>query len=79
MRTVSFQGGQLTAGQRRQLAFQQQTRAAFLSPVLEQQLTDALAAADRFKEQGGKYDDPNKFRHDYATKGTPWVGDCFGF
>jgi hypothetical protein len=79
MRTVSQQGLQLSAAQRRQLAFQQQTRAAFLNPVLEQQLADALAAADRFKEQGGKYENPNKYHVESTAKGTPWVGDCFGF
>lgn len=79
LRTLSFSGHDISASQRRALAFQQQIRAAFLNPVLEQQLTDALAAVDRFKEQGGKYEHPNKFRHDYATKGTPWVGDVFGY
>lgn len=78
MRTVSFQGIQLSAAQRRQLAFQQQARASILNPVLEHQLIEALAAADRVREQGGKYENPNKFSLDYATKGTPWLGDVFG-
>jgi len=41
MRTVSFQGTQLTSGQRRRLDEQQRTR-AFMSPVLQQQVTETL-------------------------------------
>lgn len=79
MKTVSFQGTQLTAGQRRSMAFQQQTRAAFLNPVLQQQVDQAMAEMDRRKAQGLKAENPNKYTLDYATKGTPWLGDVFGF
>ena len=79
MRTVSHQGLQLSASQRRQLAFQQQSRAAFLNPVFQQQLDEALANLDRLQAQGLKAENPNKYSLDYQTKGTPWCGDVFGF
>jgi hypothetical protein len=79
MRTVSFQGTQLTSGQRRQLAFQQQARAAFLNPVLEQQVEQGMAALERHLASGKPYEDPNKYHVESTDKGTPWVGDCFVF
>ena len=77
MKTVSFQGTQITAGQRRQLAFQQQTRAAFLNPVLAESIDQTIQLLAERKEQGAK---PERvwFR-DYESKGTPFVGDCFGY
>lgn len=79
MKTVSFQGAQLSAGQRRQLAFQQQTKTAFLNPFLADQIEQTIAAVDRMKEQGIKGENPNKFTLESTTKGTPWVGDAFGY
>lgn len=69
MRTVSFQGTQLTPGQRRQLAFQQQARAS-ANPDLHKQ-------APRLHE--APQDDPYRFRLDYQPKCTPWLGDVFGY
>jgi len=54
MRTVSFQGGQLTPGQRRNLEFQQRLKPAFLNPVLCQQVQETLKAVEVRKEQGIK-------------------------
>lgn len=79
LRTVSFKGAQLSAGQRRQLAFQQQIKSSFLNPILVEQMEQTLAAVDRMREQGIKGENPNKFKHESTTKGTPWVGDAFGY
>ena len=54
MRTVSFQGAQLTSGQRRRLAEQQQVRASFINPILAQQVEQTLKAVETRKEQGVK-------------------------
>lgn len=54
MKTVSFQGVQLTAGQRRNLQFQNQVRKAFMSPVLAEQVEQTLKAVEARKEQGIK-------------------------
>lgn len=54
MRTVSFQGIQLTSGQRRRLAEQQQVRTSFINPVLAQHVEQTLKAVEARKEQGVK-------------------------
>lgn len=72
MKSVSFQGVQLSAGQRRTLALRQQVRRQFLAPELEESVQLALRRAE---EQG----DDRKFRLESVSRGTPWVGDCFGF
>ncbi|OLU30706.1 hypothetical protein BVH03_09455 [Pseudomonas sp. PA15(2017)] len=79
MRTVSFQGTQLTAGQRRQMEQRQQAKPAFLAPHLQQMLDDSAREIARMKEQGTQGENPNKFKLDYQVKGTPWLGDVFGF
>lgn len=68
LRTVSLQGTQLTASERRRLAFQQQARAS-ANPDLHKQ-------APRLHE--APQDDPYRYRLDYQSKGTPWLGDVFG-
>lgn len=75
MRTVSFQGSQLSASDRRRLALQQHVR-SFMTPALQQQVHQTLAAVDRLRES--PQDDPYRFRLDYQSKGTPWLGDVFG-
>lgn len=76
MRTVSFQGTQLSANQRRQLAFQQQAKASFLNPELQQMLADSLAEQERRKALGIK---PERIWFvERNEKGTPWLGDVFG-
>lgn len=54
LKTVSMQGTQLSLGQRRQLAFQQQTHQSFMSSVLANQVKDTLKAVEALKEQGAK-------------------------
>lgn len=77
MKTVSFQGTQLSASQRRNLAFRDQTRASFLNSTLQQQVADTEAALAKAKEQGAK---PEKlWTTIHRSKGTPFVGDAFGF
>lgn len=76
MRTVSFQGVQLTAGQQRRQAFQKQVKTAFLSAPLQNMLDESFAELDRRKEQGVK---PERIWFvDRIEKGTPWLGDVFG-
>ncbi|MCY1278773.1 hypothetical protein D9M68_226380 [compost metagenome] len=79
MKTVSFQGTQLSAGQRRQLAFQQQAQQAFLNSVLQQQMVEAEARLRAYQDAGGRGENPNKFKLEHQSKGTPWLGDVFGF
>ncbi len=52
MRTVSFQGDQLTSGQRRRFELQQRLKHAFINPILEQQVQETLKAVEARKEQG---------------------------
>lgn len=53
MRTVSFQGVQLTQGQRLRLEQQQRVK-AFMAPVLVDLVADTLKAVEVRKEQGIK-------------------------
>lgn len=78
MRTVSFQGTQLSASQRRRLAMQQQAK-PFLNTHLAQQVEQTLEAVDTLREEGTQGENPNKFRHDTTSRGTPYVGDLFGY
>ena len=54
MKTVSFQGDQLTSGQRRNLEFQQRAKQLFLESPLQQQVQETIKAVDALKEQGIK-------------------------
>lgn len=78
LRTVSFQGTQLTEAQRRRLAMQQQAR-PFLNTHLAQQVEETLAAVDKMREEGTQGENPNKFRFESESRGTPWLGDVFGY
>lgn len=53
MRTVDFQGTQLTSGQRRRLADQKKLIAS-MTNVISQQVTETLQLLERRKEQGVK-------------------------
>ncbi|GAA0427435.1 hypothetical protein HBO00_24625 [Pseudomonas sp. WS 5407] len=76
MRTVSFQGVQLTAGQKLRAQQQQHVR-AFMSPVLAQQVADTLAVIELRKEQGAK---PEKLWFpDRQEHGTPSIAEWMGF
>lgn len=76
LRTVSFQGTQLTSRQRRRLQQQQQAR-AFVNPVLQQQMNDTFAELDRRKQQGIKPE--RQWFLDRQERGTPCVAEMFGF
>lgn len=77
MRTVSFQGVQLTTGQRRRLAEQQQVHASFINPVLAQQVEQTLKAIDARKEQGVK---PERIWFvERQEIGTTCVAEWMGF
>lgn len=51
MKTVSFQGSQLTSGQRRQLEFRRQTQTSFLNVHLQETVNRAIVAADEYAER----------------------------
>lgn len=77
MRTVSFQGATLSGRERRSSQLRQQVRAAVNQSVLQQQVAATLNALEQHKEQGGK---PEKVWSTISNeKGTPWVGDVFGW
>ena len=77
MRTVSFQGTQLTSGQQRRLAEQQQVRAFFINPVLAQQVEQTLKAVEERKEQGIK---PERiWTLERQETGTTSVAEWMGF
>ncbi|MGX5219387.1 hypothetical protein ACVTMO_12205 [Pseudomonas segetis] len=77
MRTVSFQGTQLSASERRSLELRRQVQASFLNPALQVQVDQTFEYLDKRKEQGAK---PEKiWVLDYSTKGTPFLGDVFGY
>lgn len=75
-RVVSFQGTQLTPSERRLLEQQRQVR-SFMNPVLQQQVEATLAKVDQLRAES--QDDPYRYRLEYHAKGTPFVGDAFGF
>lgn len=77
MRTVSFQGVQLSAGQRRNLAFQQHTRTAFLNPILAESVEKALADSERRKEQGIKPE--HQWFVERQEKGTACIAEWMGY
>lgn len=77
MRMVSFQGTQLSASERRSLEFRQQVRSSFINPVLQAQVDLTLANLDQRKEEGAK--PVRVWFPDRTEKGTPFVGDVFGF
>lgn len=78
MKTVSFQGSQLTTSDRRRLAERQQVVAsAFLNPVLQNQLQVAIHRLEERKEQGFK---PEKFWFvERQEQGTTCVAEWMGY
>ncbi|KPX97517.1 hypothetical protein ALO62_200055 [Pseudomonas amygdali pv. myricae] len=78
MKTVSLQGIQLSAGQRRMLEQQRHVR-EFMNPVLTQQVSETLAVIEARKEQGVK---PEKiWFHDRQSswQGTISVAEWMGY
>lgn len=78
MKTVSLQGTQLSASERRRLDLQRRYKAT-PNPNLMQMVDEACSAADKLREEGNQGENPNKFRHDTTSRGTPYVGDLFGY
>lgn len=77
MTIVSFQGLQLTPGQRQRLELEKKTRIAFMSPVLAGQLQEALEAVEARKEQGTK---PERiWFQERLEKGTPSIAEWMGY
>ncbi|MGN2407756.1 hypothetical protein ACTACD_18530 [Pseudomonas syringae] len=77
MRTVSFQGVQLTSGQQRRLSEQLQLRGSFINPVLAQQVEQTLKAVEARKEQGVK---PERiWLVERQETGTTCVAEWMGF
>lgn len=77
MRTLNYHDTDLTAGQRRNLAFQQQVRTSFLNPILAESVDQALAAVELRKEQGAK---PEKFWFvERQEKGTACIAEWMGY
>lgn len=77
MKTVSFQGDQLTPGQRRNLEFQQRSRQVFLKSVLQEQVQETLKAVEALKEQGAK---PERIWFvERQEMGTTCVAEWMGF
>jgi len=84
MRTVSFQGTQISNSQRRNMAFQQQVRGSFLNVHLRETTDQALAEAAAIRDAEDK-----KFRFDrYETDqllaqlkriSAPACCDLFGY
>ena len=72
-----LQGATLSGSERRSSQLRQQVRAAVNQSVLQQQVAATLNALEQHKEQGGK---PEKVWSTISNeKGTPWVGDVFGW
>lgn len=76
MRTVSFQGAQLSDGQRRVLEQQRQIRSA-MNPVLAAQVAATIAVLEARKEQGAK---PEKQWYLVSQEyGTPCIAEWLGY
>ncbi len=76
MRTVSFQGAQLSEGQRRTLEQQRRVR-AFMNPVLNEQVAQTIAVLEVRKEQGAK---PEKQWFLVSQEyGTPCIAEWMGY
>ncbi len=77
MRTVSFQGAQLTSGQKRRLAEQQRVQNSFINPVLAQQVEQTLRVVEARKEQGVK---PERIWFvERQETGTTCIAEWMGF
>jgi hypothetical protein len=77
MRTVSFQGGQLTRSQRERLEQSRRVQQSVNTTVLQRQVAETLAAAQQRKDQGTKPE--RQWFVVINERGTPCVADAFGF
>lgn len=74
MLTVSFQGTRLTPSERRRLEQQRCARAAFPAPSIAELVPLELVSSTRSVP-----DVVRPWSVDFVARGTPFVGDCFGF
>lgn len=74
---VSFQGSQISPGQRRDVMFREKCRPAFLNTVLADQVSETIRAVEVRKEQGVKPEQLWFF--DFETKGTCSVAEWMGY
>jgi len=77
LRTVSLQGTQLSASERRRLEFQRRFKAS--NPDLAASVDTAIERHRQAVEQGSQFDDPYRFRFESQSRFTPWLGDVFGY
>ncbi|MDH4550365.1 hypothetical protein [Pseudomonas sp. BN607] len=76
MKTVSFQGTQLSPGQQRRLEQQRQVQ-AFMNPVLAEQVAQTIKVLEVRKEQGAK---PEKqWTLVSESRGTTCIADWMGY
>jgi len=77
MITVSFQGLQLSASERRNLAFRQQAKQSFMNSVLTEQVAETLKAVEVRKEQGIK---PERvWFEERKERGTICIAEWMGY
>jgi len=76
VRTVDFQGTQLSSGQRRRLADQKKV-AASMPNVIAQQITETLELLEKRKEQGVKVE--SIWSVERQETGTICVAEWMGF
>lgn len=74
MRTVSFQGTQLSDAQRSKLAIQSKP---FLNPLLAAQVDAAIEETEQRKAAGIR--PVRQWSLERLERGTPYVGDIFNF
>lgn len=72
LRSVSHQGVQLSESQRRTLVLRQQVQATFMNDHLTAMVTEALVKSETAKPE-------RIWFVDRTEKGTPFLGDAFGF
>lgn len=79
LKTVSFQGAQLTPGQRIRLEQQAAIR-SFINPVLQQQVAAALTALEDFKKSPAvPYKPEKQWFLESQTYGTPSIAEFMGY
>lgn len=76
MKTVSFQGAQISPGQRRALEQQRQIK-ALMNPILAEQVAQTLTELEVRKEQGMKPEKQWVLESD--TRGTPSLAEWMGY
>lgn len=74
---VSFQGSQISPGQRRDAIFREKCQPAFLNTVLADQVAETLRAVEVRKEQGIKPEQLWFF--DFEVYGTCSVAEWMGY